>query len=251
MSENVEMPSTEGDNRQRILLADDESSIRRILETRLKMAGYDAPDQGSGNPANIVEFLVRGMSYIFVWPFYDFLNVQLGVLVLILTAIIYLIGYLYINRESRKTYIVSILSFVGIAIITLSSRFFLTDHLAHFTHQTVPDRYYLLMNYTSLFPIAIIISDTFKHNSRKIIKLLGLFLLMYFVVIFIVRNDYIIQHSENRMPWLTNITFRERLNDSYINKNTFNDGKDYLVEIDPWWTMGVPDYRIERSVDKK
>ena len=29
MSENVEMPNNEGDNRQRILLADDESSIRR------------------------------------------------------------------------------------------------------------------------------------------------------------------------------------------------------------------------------
>ena len=28
-------------NRQRILVADDEASIRRILETRLKMVGYD------------------------------------------------------------------------------------------------------------------------------------------------------------------------------------------------------------------
>ena len=40
MTENLEMPN-ETEDRQRILLADDEASIRRILETRLKMAGYD------------------------------------------------------------------------------------------------------------------------------------------------------------------------------------------------------------------
>lgn len=31
----------ETEDRQRILVADDEASIRRILETRLKMVGYD------------------------------------------------------------------------------------------------------------------------------------------------------------------------------------------------------------------
>ena len=51
MSENVEMPNNEGDNRQRILLADDESSIRRILETRLKMAGYDVYTAQDGEEA--------------------------------------------------------------------------------------------------------------------------------------------------------------------------------------------------------
>ena len=50
MSENMEM-SNEGDNRQRILLADDESSIRRILETRLKMAGYDVYTAQDGEEA--------------------------------------------------------------------------------------------------------------------------------------------------------------------------------------------------------
>ena len=35
MTENAEMPN-ETEDRQRILLADDEASIRRILETRLK-----------------------------------------------------------------------------------------------------------------------------------------------------------------------------------------------------------------------
>ena len=40
MTENAEMQN-ETEDRQRILLADDEASIRRILETRLKMAGYD------------------------------------------------------------------------------------------------------------------------------------------------------------------------------------------------------------------
>ena len=51
MSENVEVPANEGDNRQRILLADDESSIRRILETRLKMAGYDVYTAQDGEEA--------------------------------------------------------------------------------------------------------------------------------------------------------------------------------------------------------
>ncbi len=40
MTENAELQG-EIDARQKILVADDEASIRRILETRLKMVGYD------------------------------------------------------------------------------------------------------------------------------------------------------------------------------------------------------------------
>lgn len=40
MTENAELQN-EIDARQRVLVADDEASIRRILETRLKMVGYD------------------------------------------------------------------------------------------------------------------------------------------------------------------------------------------------------------------
>ena len=39
MTENEEIQ--EESTRQKILVADDEASIRRILETRLKMVGYD------------------------------------------------------------------------------------------------------------------------------------------------------------------------------------------------------------------
>ena len=50
MTENAEM-TTENEDRQRILLADDEASIRRILETRLKMAGYDVYTAADGEEA--------------------------------------------------------------------------------------------------------------------------------------------------------------------------------------------------------
>ena len=50
MTENLEMPN-ETEDRQRILLADDEASIRRILETRLKMAGYDVYTAQDGEEA--------------------------------------------------------------------------------------------------------------------------------------------------------------------------------------------------------
>ena len=50
MTENAELQN-ETDDRQRILLADDEASIRRILETRLKMAGYDVYTAADGEEA--------------------------------------------------------------------------------------------------------------------------------------------------------------------------------------------------------
>ena len=49
MTENTEI--VESDDKQRILLADDEASIRRILETRLKMAGYDVYTAQDGEEA--------------------------------------------------------------------------------------------------------------------------------------------------------------------------------------------------------
>ena len=50
MTENTEI-ANETEDRQRILLADDEASIRRILETRLKMAGYDVYTAADGEEA--------------------------------------------------------------------------------------------------------------------------------------------------------------------------------------------------------
>ena len=50
MTENAELQN-ETEDRQRILLADDEASIRRILETRLKMAGYDVYTAQDGEEA--------------------------------------------------------------------------------------------------------------------------------------------------------------------------------------------------------
>ena len=49
--ENEEILETEADTRQKILVADDEASIRRILETRLKMVGYDVVTAEDGEEA--------------------------------------------------------------------------------------------------------------------------------------------------------------------------------------------------------
>lgn len=51
MAENEELESTESESRQKILVADDEASIRRILETRLKMVGYDVVTAADGEEA--------------------------------------------------------------------------------------------------------------------------------------------------------------------------------------------------------
>ncbi len=50
MTENNELQN-EQDVRQKILVADDEASIRRILETRLKMIGYDIITAADGEEA--------------------------------------------------------------------------------------------------------------------------------------------------------------------------------------------------------
>ncbi len=50
MAENEEMQD-ESSNKQLILVADDEASIRRILETRLKMVGYDVVTAEDGEEA--------------------------------------------------------------------------------------------------------------------------------------------------------------------------------------------------------
>ena len=47
----LETTEAEEDSRQKILVADDEASIRRILETRLKMVGYDVVVAEDGEEA--------------------------------------------------------------------------------------------------------------------------------------------------------------------------------------------------------
>ena len=49
MSEEIQNENS--DSKQRVLVVDDEASIRRILETRLKMAGYDVVTAEDGEEA--------------------------------------------------------------------------------------------------------------------------------------------------------------------------------------------------------
>ena len=49
--ENAEIQNEQQDSKQRILVVDDEASIRRILETRLKMIGYDIITAADGEEA--------------------------------------------------------------------------------------------------------------------------------------------------------------------------------------------------------
>lgn len=51
MCPNSEIPNEQGDAKQKILIADDEASIRRILETRLSMIGYDIVTAADGEEA--------------------------------------------------------------------------------------------------------------------------------------------------------------------------------------------------------
>ena len=53
MADNEELHDSQGESNavQKILVADDEASIRRILETRLKMVGYDVVVAEDGEEA--------------------------------------------------------------------------------------------------------------------------------------------------------------------------------------------------------
>ena len=51
MTDNNEMLQEEINDQERILVVDDEASIRRILETRLKMVGYEVITAADGEEA--------------------------------------------------------------------------------------------------------------------------------------------------------------------------------------------------------
>ncbi len=200
-----------------------------------------------GNVYNIVEFLVRGMCYIFIWPFYDNLNIVSGSIIIIITLIFYIINYFFIDKKSKKFYLICLFSFFLITITTLVSRFYLTYHLVHFTIRSVPDRYYILMNMTSLFPIAILVSDWIKN--KKIIKKVSTFIILgYFILLNMIYHEQIFQFEKNYMVWLSGMSFEERLYESYINNNLNEEKNCYIVEIDPEWKMDVPIERMLKSV---
>lgn len=205
----------------------------------VRMIGYQ--DLEVHNPANFdntIEFLVRSLIYPLVFPFYNNLNNTVGILLLILMLVIYIVGYLFIDKKNRNFYLISIISTICITFIMLITRSYLTGSLLGYVEENIPDRYFLAMNISSLVTITIIISNMKKS---KVIHYLSLVLIIYCVSVYSVNYKKIFIYKQNKCLAITSITFKEQLKNA-----KFDEEKNYyVVEIDPWWEIEIPRYKLD------
>lgn len=211
----------------------------------VKMKHAEPTFEIGGNPQNILNYFVKAICYPFVWPFYEHLNFITGLISLIIIVMFYIGGYFFVEKNSRCFYILSILSFLLIVLVTLVSRFSLTDYLSTFQNN-VSDRYFIVMHLSSLIPLAIILSDGIK--KRKAGKIIAIVITSYFIIIYCVNYKDIFQFDKNLMPGILETTYSKKLQKSFENNQINEEGTLFIVDIDPSWKMSVPKNRLEKSV---
>ena len=220
-----------------------------ILSIIILIKMHNCPDIlfPDGDIKNWLEFMIRSLSYTLIWPFYEQLNNVSGSIILIFTLIFYIGGIFFINKKSRKLYILSLISLFTITIIVFLTRFHLTINFHNFEMRYIPDRYYIPMNLASLISIAIIISDGLKLKTKRIFSCL---IIVYIFGITIINGKEIFQYDKNYLTGLYTIPFYERLQESYYNNILTDDKDNYKVKIDPdagWFFVEVPAKRMQKS----
>lgn len=195
-------------------------------------------DFGSGMSSNIIEIIVRTFIFPIVYGIYNNLNNQISLLIIIAFILFLVAGYFTIKKESRNFYIILLLAYLSIGVITITTRSSITLFLNNY-QTSYPDRYYMLTNAMMFFPIGVIISD-WLIQSRQGLKIFAM--LIIFSVLFIAVFNYkkIFRLEKNDLPWITERDFKSQIIDSYNSDNRTNDGNYYIIEIDPEWEMSLP-----------
>lgn len=206
-------------------------------------------DFGSGMSSNIIEIIVRTFIYPIVYGIYSNLNNEKSFLIIVAFILFLVIGYFTIKKESRKFYIILLLAYLSIGVITIATRSSITLFLNNY-QTSYPDRYYMLTNAMMFFPIGVIISD-WMIQSRKLLKMFAM--LIVFSVLFITIFNYkkIFRLEKNDLSWITEKDFKSQMMDSYNSDNRTNDGNYYIIEIDPEWEMNLPVKVVDDFIKSK
>ena len=190
---------------------------------------------------NTIEFFVKSLLYPFVFGIYDSLNDYLSLILLFLMFIYYYFAYKKMKKETQTLFIISIASTLAITLIMYFTRSFLRGCLLGYKTANVPDRYFFLMNICNLVTFSI----TFNAwNRSKLLKYFSI-LIILLVGVEYVNNIEMIFPKENKCLAVSNVTFKERLNNSGYNTQNGN----FVVEIDPYWKMEIPPYKMKKFME--
>lgn len=213
---------------------------------RMKNANMDF-DTGF-NYKNMIEIIIRVFIFNFVFGFYNKLNNPISVIIIILYASLIIYSFFKMENKSRSFYIISLLSFISIGIITLASRGSITFFQNGYS-DTYPDRYYMCTNAMALFPISVIVSEGFK-NKRNVLKYIAIFMIVIMLINILLSFNNIFALSSNKTSWIKNKSLKDRIQESFNLDKRTEDGKNYIVDIDPEWTFEIPLELIDNSVKK-